>query len=422
MVQNESVSDIEEFSGSSKTPAKGIPEGKYQLVGLGIDTTGSRLIDEIVQIAGYTSAGQFSQYIMPFSDLNPAYKRRHLLRVVNLGRYRMLKDMKTNKFIKTKSEISALTDFIDWLETVRRDATDGIILVYHEFRKTTPAMLLEALHRYNLTDKFKSVVKGFVNSFYVAESKCNKTMKSFTLRMMAQVLLNREDEFTSATDRAKAIYEVVIHLGQAEKPDLHSQGSGDSSGAEKHLIDFIRPFTNPVDAEEDEIAGFKKLLQRQNTFKPVFGALLRATRSERVHASHLRRLLAENNIDYEKLKTAYQTSARQGIEKILKDEVPNAKEKDITELLEILDCFFDPDKKAVQPKPRFFSNQRRVPRSRKFSDREKTKNNNVSSANNSSETTSANLSNEATPRTEETTTVENNSAAEPPVPVAAAVQ
>lgn len=43
-------------------------------------------------------------------------------------------------------------------------------------------------------------------------------------------------------------------------------------------------------------------------------------------------------------------------------QVLNAKEEDLNELLEILDCFFDPEKKAVQPKPRFYQNNNRRPR------------------------------------------------------------
>lgn len=63
------------------------------------------------------------------------------------------------------------------------------------------------------------------------------------------------------------------------------------------------------------------LLKRQNTFRPVFGDLLKATRIERQHASRLRRLLVENNIDYDKLKAAYDGEAKGGIEKLLKNEV-----------------------------------------------------------------------------------------------------
>lgn len=43
-------------------------------------------------------------------------------------------------------------------------------------------------------------------------------------------------------------------------------------------------------------------------------------------------------------------------------QVANAKEQELSDLLEILDCFFDPEKKPVQPKPRFFPNQSRRPR------------------------------------------------------------
>lgn len=49
--------------------------------------------------------------------------------------------------------------------------------------------------------------------------------------------------------------------------------------------------------------------------------MLRATPTERQHASHLRRILAENNIDYEKLKSAYENGAKEGLETVLKKEV-----------------------------------------------------------------------------------------------------
>lgn len=155
MVQKDSANSGDEGSATiiPVNPAKGIPTGKYCLVGWGVDTTGRRLIDEICQIAAYTPNSQFSQYIMPFTDLNPSYRRKHNIRVVNTGKYRMLKDLKSNKFVKTKSDISALTDFLTWLENNQGDATDGIILIYHEIRKAAPGMLMEALRRYNLLER-----------------------------------------------------------------------------------------------------------------------------------------------------------------------------------------------------------------------------------------------------------------------------
>lgn len=74
-------------------------------------------------------------------------------------------------------------------------------------------------------------------------------------------------------------------------------------------------------AFDNTIFYLQILLERQNTFRPVFGALLRASRTERQHASHLRRLLAQNNINYTKLKEAYENGAKDGLDKVLKTEV-----------------------------------------------------------------------------------------------------
>lgn len=156
MVQNDSSNSGDESSVPiiiPENPAKGIPTGKYRLVGWGIDTTGRRLIDEIIQIAAYTPDSKFSQYIMPFGDLNPTYSRRHGIRVVNTIRYRRLRDMNTQEYVKTKSEVSALQDFLQWLETIKGDGVDGIILIYYELRKASPGMLLESLRRYHMIER-----------------------------------------------------------------------------------------------------------------------------------------------------------------------------------------------------------------------------------------------------------------------------
>lgn len=240
-----------------KNLAKGVDEGRYRLVGWAVDTTGRRLIDEICQIAAYTPDQKFSQYIMPFSDIRLVYRRRHSIRVINMGRYRMLKDLRTNKFVKTKSEVSALTDFVIWLEQVKGDATDGIILLFHEFHKYTPAMLLESLRRHSLLERFSKVVKGFANCYNISQDKCANTTKTFSLRVMSKVLLNKEEDISSAVTRAQTCYDIVVHLGQSEIQDLDSKGSGDCKGNELHLIDLVRPYTNPIFAEEEEIAQFK---------------------------------------------------------------------------------------------------------------------------------------------------------------------
>lgn len=93
--------------------------------------------------------------------------------------------------MKTRSAISALTDFLGWLETVKGDATDGIILVHHEPRRVNPSMLIEALTKYDLLDRFKQIVKGFANGFDIAKAKCANKIKSFSLRTLSRVFLEK---------------------------------------------------------------------------------------------------------------------------------------------------------------------------------------------------------------------------------------
>lgn len=333
-----------------KKPITDLPAGRYRLVGWDIDTTGRRLIDEICQIAAYTPNSNFAQYIMPYAGLNPLAQRRHNIRVITVSRYRMLKDLKTNKFLKTKSEISGLIDFLTWLEKNRGDGNDGIILVFHEIRKMAPAMLLEALKRYNLQDRFAAVVKGFANSYELAESKCAQTMKSFSLKVLSRVLLDKEEELDNAADRARLCYLVIQHLGQGERQDLEAEGSGDTGITERHAAELMHQYSRSLASEDKELADLKVLLERQNTFRPVFKELMSSNYLNRRHASRLRRLLAQNDLDYNKLKDAFENGGKQSIENLLK-MISSANEKEYEELLEILDCYFDPDKKPVQPKP-----------------------------------------------------------------------
>lgn len=263
MVHNEILENSNSIDEGSpivlpENPAKGIPSGKYRLVGWGIDTTGSRLIDEIVQIASYTPDSQFSQYIMPFADMNPFYSRRHGIRIVNTIRYRRLRDFNTGEYLKTKSEISTLQDFLQWLEKVKGDDVDGIVLVYYEIRKFSPGMFLESLKRYDLLDRFSKIVKGFVNVFNIAKAKCANTTKTYSIRVMSKVLLNKEhDNYGKAVYRAEASFDITTHLAQSERQDLEGKPVHSFIGSEAHIIDFVCPFANPISAEEDEVAVFK---------------------------------------------------------------------------------------------------------------------------------------------------------------------
>ncbi|XP_026497807.1 maternal protein exuperantia [Vanessa tameamea] len=327
----------------------GLPPGKYALVGWDMDTTGRRLIDEICQIAAFTPKQTYSQYIMPYGDLNPGARRRHNVRVVTVGRYRMLKDTNTHKILKTKSEISALTDFLDWLEKEKGDGS--VILIYHEPRRLSPTMLLEALTRYKLLDRFKTIVAGFADSYALAADKCKSTVKSVSLRVLARVLLDADTlSVDSALDRATAAYRIVEHLAQGEQQEVGAGGEGTT--ASKDMVETARVWARPVHTELEALANFKKLLERQNTFRPVFAPLLRLARPERKRVTQLRRLLADAGLLYDQLKDAWQEQKLEGLEKQLKVLTVSAKEEDIKELIDIFDCHFDPAKEPKGLKPR----------------------------------------------------------------------
>lgn len=327
----------------------GLPPGKYALVGWDMDTTGRRLIDEICQIAAYTPKQSYSQYIMPYGDLNPGARRRHNVRVVTVGRYRMLKDTNTHKILKTKSEISALSDFLDWLEKEKGDGS--VILIYHEPRRLSPTMLLEALTRYKLLDRFKSIVAGFADSYALAADKCKATVKSVSLRVLARVLLDADSlSVDSALERATAAYRIVEHLAQGEQQEVGAGGEGAS--ATKDMVETARTWARPVHTELEALATLKKLLERQNTFRPVFAPLLRSARPERKRVTQLRRLLADAGLLYDQLKDAWQAQKLTGLETQLAGLTVSAKEEDIKELIEIFDCHFDPAKEPKGPKPR----------------------------------------------------------------------
>ncbi|XP_050680543.1 maternal protein exuperantia [Leptidea sinapis] len=354
--QNGSDAPTEVLPALAEKPA-GLPPGNYTLVGWDMDTTGRRLIDEICQLAAYTPKQTYSQYIMPYGDLNPGARRRHNVRVVTVGRYRMLKDTVTHKILKTKSEISALSDFLEWLEKEKGDGS--IILIYHEPRRLSPTMLLEALSRHNFLDRFKKIVAGFADSYALAAEKCKSTVKSVSLRVLARVLLDADTlSVDSALDRATAAYRIVEHLSQSEQQEVG--GAGEGSTASKDMVETACAWARPVHTELEVLDNLKKLLERQNTFRPIFAPLLHLARPERRRVTHLRRMLADAGLLYEHLQQAWEEQRLTGLEKQLAALSTKAKEEDMKELIEILDCHFDPAKEPKGLKPRINNKNRAV--------------------------------------------------------------
>lgn len=338
-------------SGSEKSSATALPKGKYTLVGVDVDTTGRRLIDEIVQLAAYTPKTQYAQYIMPYMNLNPAARQRHQVRVITIGFYRMLKCMQTYKVVKSKSEVAALKDFLHWIENLKRSDKDssGVILIYHEERKFVPYMILEAMNKYNMLDRFLETVKSFANGYELAKAKCASSVKFFTLRQLSKILLNNDDNSKekeqfegSASVRAKLAFEIANHLAKSEQQDLEPERDMDN------MVNVVYEYSSPISQELEELQIQNRNLERQNSFRPVFLQYFKTTLYHRVKAVKFRIILAENGHDFESLKTIWTEKRKEGLAEVIQaiDEL-KSDEKD--ELIELLDCHFDPVKQPVKP-------------------------------------------------------------------------
>lgn len=116
----------------------GIAPGDYRLVGWDMDTTGKKVIDEICQIATYTPDSTYSQYVMPYKDLNPTAIKRHSMKIVTNGKFRVLRHSKTNE-VRCTVAISSIEEkriyiveragSLEWSFMNRETRSDGTLMV-----------------------------------------------------------------------------------------------------------------------------------------------------------------------------------------------------------------------------------------------------------------------------------------------------
>jgi len=236
----------------------------------------------------------------------------------------MLKDMASGKILKTKSEVSALQDFISWLNSCR-GSTDGVILVSHEpQRKVLGPLLLEALHKYHLLDSFNAVVKGFCNSS-PAISALGDTSKitSLSLRSLCKTVLGDTTLPTnSAVDRCTALFSILAKVTEGED-DLVSDSK-------------LLPFSSSVPAEAEALNQLKSVLGTQGTLRPIFESQLKQKRLVRERAMNLRRLVAEAGFEYSGLKSAVVE------DKLFSElEAVGASKEDIAEIERLVRDHFD---------------------------------------------------------------------------------
>jgi len=312
------------------------------VVSYDLDTTGRRLLDEICQIgAHYTSQDltegeSYTQYVMPHRNPKLPARRAFGISVVNIGRSRMLKDLKTGKVLKTKSEISALQDFLSWLEKAVGEK-EGIILVSHEQeRRILVPLLIQSLDRYNLMPAFSKLVKGFCNSADVISDLGNKAeITSMSLRSLCKTVLHDTSlSTTTAVERCKRVLEILTSV---------------TSGKEGKKVDLEKILTYIVSVD-DEILNLKKLQkieEIQRTLRPIFGSLLGGGWQTRERMVRIRAAMAAADIDY---KTLQSIQTREELEKRL-STVNLAEEEEKKEMIAIVTqhCIDNPLNTQTKP-------------------------------------------------------------------------
>lgn len=306
-----------------------VQPGHYVAVAWDLDTTGRKLIDEICQIGGHflgqkeeDEENTFSQYVMPHRNPNPGARRSFGIKVVSIGRYRMLKDLNTGKILKTKSEVSALQDFISWLGRAKGDS-DGVILLCHEpERKVLVPLLLQALYKYNLVSAFSEVVAGFCNTpEAISELGDRARITSLSLRSLCKTVLEDTSLSTaSAVDRSRVLVSIMARV----------TGAGAGVG-----VDKIVKFSNTVSAEETQLKSLKNVLGTQGTLRPIFESQLKQKRLVRTRAMELRRSMAEAGLHYEAAEAAFHKG---DIRKQL--EAANTPAEDIEQIVKLVEDHF----------------------------------------------------------------------------------
>lgn len=189
----------------------------------------------------------------------------------------------SSQVIKTKTEIAALLEFLDWLEAT--NTKDGVIFVYHEQLKFTPYMMIEAMKKYRLLERFEKTVKSFVNGYDLAgEKNGGEGIKYLTLAQNLKIQKEKLEMPTSETEdfegdaavRAKLTYEIFTLMAHGgEKKEVEKEKM------DAIINDFVRVKAKPISSELEEILEQEECIKRQSSLREVFRGYFQTSRYHR---------------------------------------------------------------------------------------------------------------------------------------------
>lgn len=208
-----------------------------------------------------------------------------------------------------------------------------------------------------MTQRFLSSVRSFTNGYNLADDKCGDISKNYNLRQLGKVLLNSDEDKErnqfegNSSVRARMAYQIVQHLA--------SKGEKISDNENETMLNMIYGYANPVSQDIAELRTQRMNLERQNSLRPIFLQYFRTTLYHRVKAVTFRRVLAESGHDFESLQKIWTVNKKESLAGII-SKFQELKVEEHTELIEILDCHFDPEKTPVKPPTKIRPAKRRT--------------------------------------------------------------
>lgn len=320
--------------------------------------TGRRLIDEMINLGAYyadeddplldcqqdvsaasesskvpaaddTSSSQqlFNEYVMPYGKLPLNVIRNYNLRIVDTGRYRMLKEIRHNRMLKSKSEVAAVNDLATWLIQLQRTKFPNkkIVLVYFEPRHTKILQLFQAFERFRLLDDIKDILLGCVNAWDLLRQQVHDVRDEhrMVLKALTEHHIGPETPLESAAQRAQALYKILTKVqgGRIEPASLM-----------EHLVtsDYLL----------EQVKKIKEELIKEAQWRPVFAEMFRQGLKPRRRAGFLRHLLVESDICYNDVAETFKDKKEDGVTEMIKDRAKGKNleknEADVEELVKLL--------------------------------------------------------------------------------------
>ena len=170
---------------------------------------------ELTQIAACTFdwRSSFSQYILPDCEIDKRITEITSLAVGEQSGKRVL--VKTSSGQKTVlSSISCcegLTKFTDWLDNVRNDKAQKVVLLAHNAQGCDMRHLIRHIEKHNLFPRLSSLVLGFVDSLKYARVAYEGVYTGFSLPELYSNVFNNSFDAHDASADAEALRKLVAH-------------------------------------------------------------------------------------------------------------------------------------------------------------------------------------------------------------------